>query len=295
MPTPVQKRMARFEAAQAALSPEQLELQAQQNRTSSKPKLSKLTILEHEKSEQWFREFMQHQHPDVDVDQTFFTPGNAVNLTFPVFKEYARYLSRSRLGQLSEKPTVMTIRYYTSMIMEIVERKSLSRLYHIRKEVHDFVGNELAEQEGLQRLMHPKAVAFSADVTFILSKMYEPQFLATFSNMRTVLNLTLYINLIIDLCGRGGEIARHPLKEKHMCLHWEDIEFYTFRNKDQDELDIRMNIKVRWSKNHTLDDWKYKTIPFPRLLPNSMALEDSLRLILNLALMDEVFEDGINT
>ena len=295
MPTGAEKRAARFEASQAQLTPEELEVQTDQNRALSEKQLSPLTVKEYEKAQTWFTEFMSHQHPEVNVERTFFTPGAAESLSFPIFKEYARYLCRSRQGQLSDRLSVKTVQYYMAMCIGIIERRSKRRLLEIRHEVSNFIISDLARQEGLRRQMWTKGVAFTHDVTFILDKLYEPQYLASFRNMRVVLNLTLYINLVIDLCGRGGEIARHPLKREHMCLRWEDIELYAFSNSGASELDIRMNIKVRWAKNQTMNESEYKVVPFPRLLPASRALEDSLRLILNLALMDGVFDDGIST
>lgn len=63
--------------------------------------------------------------------------------------------------------------------------------------------------------------------------------------MRAVLNLTLYINLVIGLCGRGGEIACHHLNGEHTYLCWEDVELDTFANSNAREFGIRVNIKVR--------------------------------------------------
>ncbi|KAI4639879.1 uncharacterized protein J4E78_010781 [Alternaria triticimaculans] len=64
---------------------------------------------------------------------------------------------------------------------------------------------------------------------------------------------------------------------------------------DDDEFDIRAQVKIRWGKGKTLDDSAYKTVPFPGLLPTSMALQDTLRLLLTLAMMDDVLMDDIRS
>jgi hypothetical protein len=73
---------------------------------------------------------------------------------------------------------------------------------------------------------------------------------------------------------------------------WKDIEFYGFLREGKC-FNIRANVKIKWSKGQTRDESKYKIIPFVGLLPVEMALQDTLRLLLNLALMDGVFSDAI--
>ncbi|KAI4608917.1 hypothetical protein J4E83_008956 [Alternaria metachromatica] len=147
--------------------------------------------------------------------------------------------------------------------------------------------------------MKTKAVAHSDDLTFIITMLYQPNYLSTFGSMRLVLNLTLYMLLVVDTCGRGaGEFARNPVRPEYMCLRWEDIEFYSFQcdDDDDDEFDIRAQVKIRWRKGKTLDDSAYKTVPFPGLLPTSMALQDTLRLLLTLAMMDDIRSwDGLRS
>lgn len=109
--------------------------------------------------------------------------------------------------------------------------------------------------------------------------------------MRTVLNLTLYIVLLIDLCGRGGDIARHPCHPDHMCLRWEDMAFYCFAD-DEGSIDICANVKVCRSKGQSLDESAYRIITFTGLLPTHLATQDTLRLLLVTALMDGVLSSS---
>jgi hypothetical protein len=215
-----------------------------------------------------------------------------------LLKEYARYLARSRVGRISDKLSMRSILHYINMIIAVMRQAcghSAPSMAVIRSETSAFIRGDLVEQEGLHTAMYPKSVAHSRDVTFILSTLYSPNYLSTFGNMRTVLNLTLYMLLMIDLCGRGADIARHNLRPDHMCLRWEDITFYSFQCDDDDSVDIRAHIKVRWSKGKTLDQSADRTIPLPALLPVSSTLQDTLRILLNLALMDGVFGANIQT
>jgi hypothetical protein len=61
-----------------------------------------------------------------------------------------------------------------------------------------------------------------------------------------------------------------------------------------DAIDLRANLTFRHLKGMKLEPSQYKTIPFS-LFPTAMAKEDILRLILVMALMDDVFESGLRT
>lgn len=208
----------------------------------------------------WFTEFLNDQRPEVDVTAKYFTPGVPIP-DIPILKEYARYLVRSRVGQISSKLSINTVQHYMVVLIALMGRECKHpTLTAIQREMRDFIGSDLMSQEGLRDNMHTKAVAHSQDVTFILAMLYKPEYLNTFKDMRTVLNLTLYMLLIIDVCGRGGEIARHPLRPEHMCLRWEDIEFYTFQSDADSDFDICINVEIRWAKGQSLSEWKNGTL-----------------------------------
>ncbi|KAI0190467.1 hypothetical protein EV127DRAFT_495163 [Xylaria flabelliformis] len=139
-----------------------------------------------------------------------------------------------------------------SQLFAIMRRESQpddSRSGHFRVVRHDvfkFVNNELIEQEGLSTAMRPKAVAHSEDLTYLLNRLYDSQYLDTFHDMQMVLNLSLYMCLLVDTCGRGGELAWNTTRPKHMHLKWEDVEFFTFQCAEVPwSIDIRANITIR--------------------------------------------------
>ncbi|KAI4614775.1 uncharacterized protein J4E87_009370 [Alternaria ethzedia] len=75
--------------------------------------------------------------------------------------------------------------------------------------------------------MKTKAVAHSDDLTFIITMLYQPNYLSTFGSIR------------------GDKFARNPVRPKYMCLRWEDIEFYSFQCDNDNEFDIRAQVKIR--------------------------------------------------
>ncbi|EME47690.1 hypothetical protein DOTSEDRAFT_32084 [Dothistroma septosporum NZE10] len=281
--TPAQKRAARFATAQSKLTTEELTEQKRQNSTTSRRPIVVTTMHELQMARRWFTEFLQDQYPDVDVEDRYFTPNRPPPDMF-LLKEYGRYLVRSRVGRITTRLSVNTMQHYMAMIVSILEAaaghfppRSLSGL---RSELRNFVAGDLVQQEGISTAMHMKAVVHSEDLTFILSRLYSPTYLNTFPNMRTVFNLNVYICLVVDLCGRGSDIARHALRPEHMCLCWGDVAFYTFQRDDDDSFDIRAQVTVRWSKGQSHDDSAFRIIALPGLLPTTEAKQDTLRLLL---------------
>ncbi|KAM0489566.1 hypothetical protein ACHAP8_012452 [Fusarium lateritium] len=285
LPSGKDKRRARFAAAQATLTEDQLQVQRQQNIEAVQKPLAHITLQVHKLAKAWFIEFMEDQHPDINAETQYFTISSP-EPDCVLLKEYARYIARSRVGRISTTLKVNTVVGHISSLLSVLDRDA-NRAYNpsIRREMGYFITNNLAQQEGLSTASLPKLQANSEDVSFIVHKLYDGEYLGTFGCMRTVLNLTLYMMLIIDTCGRGGEFTNNTVRPEYMCLRWEDVTFFTFQSADNDDFDIRVNLKIRWQKNETLDDSKYKIVPLVKLLPTSMALEDTLRLLINIALL----------
>jgi hypothetical protein len=295
--TNAEKRSARFKKSQASFTKEQLAEQVQQNEATATALIVPTTLQERVMAKNWFLEFLNDIHPEVDGEEAYFTRGSDLPDVVLV-KEYARYLVRSRVGRVTNKLTVNTVLHYIKMILEVLQRAAgypTASMLPLRIELSAFIRGDLVKQEGIQRVMHPKPVAHSNDLARIISILYSASYLGTFANKRTVLNVTLYMLLLVDLCGRGAEIAHHHLRPEYMCLRWEDVSFYSFQSDEDDSMDIRAQIKIRWSKGKTLDSSSDRTIPLPGLLHISLALQDTLRILLIVALMDGVFGDSIQT
>jgi hypothetical protein len=184
------------------------------------------------------------------------------------------------------------------MILEVVQRPAghlTASMLPLRVELSAFIRGDLVDQEGIERVMHSKPVTLANELARIMMKLYIPSYLSTFTNLRTLLNVTLSMLLIDDLRGRGAEIAHHHLRPVYMCLRCEDISFYSIQSDENDSIDIRAQIKIRWSKGKTLDSSSDRTILLPGLLYISLTLQDTFRLLIILALIDGVFGDSART
>ncbi|EUC49507.1 hypothetical protein COCMIDRAFT_33144 [Bipolaris oryzae ATCC 44560] len=122
-------------------------------------------------SRQWFTEFMNDIYPDTNTDATYFTPRVALP-GIALLKEYALYIARSRVGRIADKLSVNSVQHHMGKLISIIQRSC----------------NHLPTD--IRTKMHPKTVAHTEDVTRVLLNLYKPQYLITFSNMRTVLRLT---------------------------------------------------------------------------------------------------------
>lgn len=169
-------------------------------------------------AKRWFHEFMEDQHPDVDVESTHFKLG-APAPDVVLLKEYARYISRSRTGLITDKLSVRTVQHYLEMLIIAMKRDChfAEPLSHVNLECRNFIATVLFEKEGLSTKAHVKAVAHSEDLTEVLSKLYTPKYLNTFSNIRQVLNLTLYLLLVVDYTEKDCGITRVIPYDQSTC------------------------------------------------------------------------------
>lgn len=208
-----------------------------------------------------------------------------------------RYLTQSRKGLCEEVLQYTTVRSYVEHLFTALEEEAgleRFRLSELRVELGYFL-SELAEEGQVSTNSREKPLTHDEDLTFIMSMLSSPEHLAKFQDMRTPLNLALWLLLMVDVCGRGSELAWHSTRPKHMCLRWGDIEFLNFQSKDDEVFDIRANVKVQWIKGQSKNKSEFRQVPFAGILPPDLATEDTLRLLLIVALMDDVLDGNIKT
>src|SRR5947209_5616349 len=70
-----------------------------------------------------------------------------------------------------------------------------------------------------------KPVAYATDVTLILSKLYSPLGLRGCMSMRLVLNMSMFINFMVDTCGSAHEIVS-SIRYPNAYLRWRDVKIY---------------------------------------------------------------------
>lgn len=288
------ERAALAAAKRAAKTPEQLEKEKAQHESHSYAPLAYATLKNYQTAMRWFGEFLQAVHPEIDTN--FRAPG-APPPPLPLLKEYLRFVAESRVGRIRDEVSVITL-----------ERFGHSLLYGLRREAHHdrsvvrgftqqlkgFIRSTLVEEELAHTDAFTKHVVDSQDLTFLCAKLWSPEYVTTFQNHRKFINLNLFILLLVDTCERGGALACNaqadPSGEK--CLRWGDISFFTYMSADDSmpTFDIRAVVWIRWAKGMRLSEKNWKKVPLAELLPLDMFREDTLRLLLVLAIHDGVFE-----
>jgi hypothetical protein len=150
------------------------------------------------------------------------------------------------------------------------------------------------ERDGeLSNKTRVKPIVTKNDLDILIVIVFSDAFALKLSSVRLVLNVALYMNLYVDSCGRGSDLAWGSptvIEQPNHCLYWDHCDFYVVFFDDGDRM-IAANINLKYQKGQTTSD-EQKTITF-RLLPVAMAMQDSLRLLVTLALVDGVFGSGI--
>jgi hypothetical protein len=153
---------------------------------------------------------------------------------------------------------------------------------------------KVLESEGeLSKKIRARPVATKKDLDIILGIVFSDAYSLRVRNIRRILNPAVYINLFVNACGRGSDLAwggSNVAKEDNHCLRWDHCRFYTAQVGDGDRV-ICANIDIKYQKGQRDKDLK-KAITL-RLLPAAIATQDSLRLLITLALVDGVFGPGI--
>jgi hypothetical protein len=287
-------RLERFKLAQAAIAEHlHLENSGQDLDIRHRKELAGSTLEQHRAAKRWFIEYLQHQTPLLDP-QRFFKPDHAPPDRV-LLKQYAIFMAQSRVGRISDTIAVRTLTNYMRLLFTVL---SIDRDYaldrNLQLDVQAYIDNDMVKEYHLSREQWKKPVAHSEDLTYLLSVLYTPQFIGTFFDMRQLLNFTLFLNIMVDAGCRGGDIAWDRKTQSGTCLLWEDVKFYAFWDASIDAVDIRANITFRHLKGMKLDPSHYKTVPLS-LFQTDMVQEDTLRLILIMALMDNVFQADIRT
>jgi hypothetical protein len=65
--------------------------------------------------------------------------------------------------------------------------------------------------------MHEKPLAYTEDLIFLVSNLQSPSYLSVFKTMRDVINLALFILVMVDTRGRGGELTT-PTTNPAICV-----------------------------------------------------------------------------
>ena len=145
----------------------------------------------------------------------------------------------------------------------------------------------------LSNKVRGKHVATMNDLDLLIDAAFSDAYNLEVQSIRIVLNIALYMNLFVDVCGRGSDLAwggPSVAEQENHCLCWGHCHFFVVNVNDGDDRSLAANIEIKYQKGQRRED-VHKTISL-RLLPATMAMQDSLRLLVTLALVDGVFGPG---
>jgi len=209
-----------------------------------------------------------------------------------LIRQYLLYVATSRTGFIESTLSIYTMEQYTRRFLSAVEWYQMRPIdIEIRQQVLWWVAGPLRLEASLHNKVKSKPIARMPDVRILLRTLYSGLSLCSFGTMRSVLYLNLFINLAIDSCGRIGEIVPSSKAPPEQCLVWDNIEFWVKPPLDGETTPrFYAIVNFIWLKGKRLDPGEYKKI-CPRLLSPKFAFEDSLRLLLYVALIEGHFKD----
>jgi len=223
----------------------------------------------------------------------YFSLGNRL-LTLEIVKLFMLFLARTSSGMIDDKITSKTMQGYISHTIGAAYRcTGVKQLTPEEvKQVYTYIRN--LEQDGeLSNKARFKHVATNNDLDLLIEAAFSDEFSLTVQSIRSVLNIALYMNLFVDSCGRGSDLAyggASIAEQENHCLCWNHCRFYVVNVDDGDRV-IAANIEIKFQKGQRCKN--LQKIVTLRLLPSNMAMHDSLRLLVTLALVDGVFGPGI--
>jgi Protein of unknown function (DUF3435) len=159
----------------------------------------------------------------------------------------------------------------------------------LRRTTSLWVASDLCAINNLNREPKVKPTAYCRDVEIVIAAIWRFQSIAALKSIRSMLNVTLLINLLIDGASRIGEFL--PLtpeaESEQKYLTWGDLNFYI--TPTDDGVTIYIVILSKWLKNHTHDIDGHKSF-IVRLLSPHVVLQDTCRLLVLLALHEGRFK-----
>ena len=204
--------------------------------------------------------------------------------TLKVIRQFFFFLADGGHGIHGGKLARITIEGYATTFFGVLRYCNRRHDRDTREQTYLWIRYNLTDELGMQKgQILSKPVAYATDVTLILSKLYSPLGLRGCMSMRLVLNMSMFINFMVDTCGRAHEIVS-SFKYPDVYLRWRDVKIYVFKSADG-RIEFTGIIRLTNMKGMKDEPGKWKEVPL-KLMPVKLCFEDSLRLILLAALMD---------
>lgn len=254
--------------------------------------LARKTDNGHQRAVRLFKTFMREANldPSVYLERSDRSETPSVEL----LKRFLLFRAQTGKGRIAEKLAVDTVLGDLGSLLSALRRASgRSVSLDDKTQLYVYVAYILPQEktdpdERLSKEEYEKPVATQVDVEVLLTTLYtSATILLSFTSARDVLQMSLWILLMVDCAGRGGDIScADTANDRHKCLKWQDIALYVFRERDG-TVNMFGRVTLRWLKGVELHPSKYKVVPI-LLRPLHMAAFDTLRQLIVLAIIDGV-------
>jgi len=206
--------------------------------------------------------------------------------TTKMIRQFLFYMADSGNGHArNSKITRRTIEGHAGALFGALRQCNRPLERDVRHQIMVWARYDLtAELELNKDLGISTPIAHASDVSIILREMYSPLGIRQVRSMRILLNLSIFVNLMIDGCARIHELVSTERYPEHY-LRWKDVQFWVFRSRDTSDIRISGLVKLKYLKGLKDSPDKWKEIPLMLLSP-SRWMEHSLRLIIYAALID---------
>ena len=228
-----------------------------------------------------------------DEESRFFQPGGRP-FTTTIIRKFLEYAADARTGQ--SIPGSNGKVHYNTLIDNLTTLSTLATRSQnpieraVLRSGNDWLDGRLVPEGRVNTVSRQKKWASEQDVSQILATLFTIEHMATFVHTRYILYVSLFINLAVDCAGRVSELLVLGGKLCNgKCLRWCDIEVFAFLLPDGM---VTLKASVRYADlkgSNGTDVQKVKVIPL-RLMPLYLAAEDSLRQLVTIGIIDDVFE-----
>jgi hypothetical protein len=173
----------------------------------------------------------------------------AQHMSLELIRLFLLYLARTSSGKLDERITSKTARGYISHTLCAAYRFSGKKQLTAEEMSQVCVYINKLERDGeLSNKTRVKLVATKNDLDILMAMVFSDTFALKLCGVRLILNLALYMNLYVDSCGHGSDLAwggPTVVEQPNHCLCWDHCEFYTVCFDDGDCV-IAANINLKY-------------------------------------------------
>ncbi|TVY26861.1 hypothetical protein LHYA1_G004415 [Lachnellula hyalina] len=242
--------------------------------------------------------------PDVKIVETleqteaFFT-ARGPQFTFKVLKAFIEPYAATMHSTIRDTPSVRSLEKVLLGLFGAAKIAKNPVDKTIKKNTLSWVRANMVRRGLTHYEQRKKHVATPKDVSQCLRSFFDPTYCSSQLTTRDILTFALVINLMIDCNGRISELTRPSMsyedwetwksENPEKIFTWQHVELFAFPGPDgKAELEARLTFSGL--KNTGQKGNREKCIPL-RLLPLHLAAEDSLRWLLILGLIDQVFHN----